>query len=113
VTSVLQALEPGTATDTPDLRLVCRACYGRLHGPQAAALDTQSLQTDAIKPTDGSGCPGCGGAVFEAERVVSKVRQGACYRVLACRNIKSEIMATIDFPPPSVAYQMSPFATYW
>ena len=29
-----QMLDAGTATETPDRRLVCRACYAKLHGPQ-------------------------------------------------------------------------------
>ena len=70
-------LDAGTATETPDRRLVCRACYTKLLGPQVQDFTSHTLQvslntldqqvvtldgessqrTDTIVPTDGSGCP--------------------------------------------------------
>ena len=69
-------LDQGSATDSPTMELLCRPCYTKQHGPQAIPLDGSSVLTmAALPPTGGEpGCPRGGGAVFEAERVSSKVR---------------------------------------
>ena len=66
-------LDYSTATDSPHNEVYCRSCYAKFFGPQSLSLDDDMRhKTDVIKPADGSGCPRCGGAVYDAERVVAK-----------------------------------------
>lgn len=57
------------ATDGPNLQLYCTTCYSKNFGPQTFKTDVEALyKTQSCQPSDGSGCPNCGGAVFEAEK---------------------------------------------
>jgi len=76
-------LDYSIATDSPSNEVYCRSCYSKSFGPQTLILDDDMRnKTDTIKPSDGSGCPRCGGSVFEAERVISK---GASYHKKCAR----------------------------
>ena len=75
------------ATDGPDWEVYCTTCYQRNFGPQSFKSDVEALyRTDVIKPTDGSGCPICGGAVFEFEKVLSKNKSyhKKCAKCIGC-----------------------------
>ncbi|XP_049539837.1 muscle LIM protein Mlp84B-like isoform X1 [Anopheles darlingi] len=95
-------LDSMIACDGPDREIHCRACYGKLFGPkgfgfghtptlvstdvQAAPVHTIAKPTDGPKAKDGKGCPRCGYAVYEAEKMLSKNRvwHKRCFSCFDC-----------------------------
>jgi hypothetical protein len=79
-------LDSMLACDGPDKEIHCRLCYGKLFGPKGFGYGhTPTLSTNGEstmnhegrpfggpKPTDGTGCPRCGFAVYAAEQKFSK-----------------------------------------
>ncbi|XP_052861181.1 muscle LIM protein Mlp84B-like isoform X2 [Anopheles cruzii] len=95
-------LDSMIACDGPDREIHCRACYGKLFGPkgfgfghtptlvstdvQSAPVHTDAKPADGPKAKDGKGCPRCGYAVYEAEKMLSKNRvwHKRCFSCFDC-----------------------------
>lgn len=105
-------LDSLTHNDGPDGEIYCKLCYSKQFGPKgygygqgAGALQMSSLSLDPTvdgvlpnKPTTmsealiqappGQGCPRCGGAVFEAEKMQSRFRNyhRKCFNCKECNS---------------------------
>ncbi|XP_043239341.1 titin homolog isoform X2 [Amphibalanus amphitrite] len=113
-------LDSTLACDGPDKDVYCKLCYAKKYGPKGygfgggkaflqsdiiAAESPQSkpewvkLDRTTIRPTEGSGCPRCGGAVFAAELMMSKGQEWhtSCF---SCRDCKRPLDSTIACDGP-------------
>ena len=91
-------LDYTTATDSSVGEIFCRSCYSRKFGPKGLVVeDDNRHKTDTIKPSEGEpGCPRCGFAVFDAEKVVANGRSyhSRCARCAACNALLNSLNLT-------------------
>ena len=84
----------------PEKEVYCRNCYKSLLN-----LDHHNLYiaTDSIKADDKTGCPECGGRVFEAEKIVTKSSwyHKTCFACSKCKH-KLDIGNYVEVGPLQV-----------
>ncbi|XP_021953785.1 muscle LIM protein Mlp84B isoform X1 [Folsomia candida] len=114
-----KTLDSINACNGHDKEIYCKTCYGKKYGPKGYGFACGSgfLQTDVmpneendtqrpsyaasrdyskIKPTNpGDGCPRCGGAVYEAEKMLAKgsVWHKTCFSCASCRRPLDSILS--------------------
>ena len=88
-------LDYTTAADSAIGEVFCLACYGKNFGPRSLVVeDEKRYKTDTIRPSPGeSGCPRCGFAVFNAEKVEvgGDSYHARCARCTSCNSLLNSL----------------------
>ena len=88
-------LDYTTAADSALGEVFCLACYDKNFGPRSLVVEDENrYKTDTIRPSNGeSGCPRCGFAVFNAEKVEVRGRSyhARCARCLSCNSLLNSL----------------------
>ena len=68
-----KSLDPSSLTDGPNKSVLCRPCYAVLHGPRSRSRSRGPVDVTQFPAaeSDPSRCQGCGGKMFEPERVAT------------------------------------------
>ena len=75
-----------------DGEVYCKACFGKTFGDATAAKPMTHWDTKSIRASSGErGCPRCGGAVFEAEKVVAGESVWFHKACFDCRNCHTKL----------------------
>jgi len=74
--------------------LYCKACHLKLGPHESPKIHAD---TSIIKPADGKGCPRCGGAVFEAEKLTVKdeVYHKQCFTCKRCHRFVDSLLVSV------------------
>ena len=84
------SLQASTFFDAPDGDVYCKACYAVLFGhKRARSIGPSNTAAIQAAPGDATGCLGCGGKVFEAEKMSSArgYYHVSCFKCNKCSSL--------------------------
>ena len=69
--------------------LFCQKCFDEKYGTNSVVTNVYA-ETSKIVSVDGTGCPRCGGAVFQAEEIIES---GRCYhkQCFTCKSCQKNL----------------------